>query len=82
MKIKNLLNDLRSRLGDEVFMLVVSSLVTKKNILDAADFILDILEDLTAKTKIKADDVAVRKVRDALNIPDNDEPKVIEKPVQ
>jgi|LGOV01.1.fsa_nt_gb hypothetical protein len=72
IKIKKILDWLKAVVGDKIVILLVDKLLTKDNIIKAVDSVLDALEDLTAKTGTKVDDAAVKAIRDALNIPDND----------
>ena len=73
--IKNIFEKLREMFGDQITALILSQLLTEDNIIKAVDYILDLAEELAEKTPTKIDDSALAKIRQALNIPDNDEPK-------
>ena len=73
--MKKALEWLKSVVGEKIVMLLISKLLTKDNIIKVADGILDVIENYTAGTDYKWDDKAVKAVRDALQIPDNDTPK-------
>jgi len=62
--------------GHQVVSLLINTLLTKENIIKALDYILDQMEEYAAGTDNKLDDAAVKVIRDALNIPDNDPPAI------
>lgn len=71
-KIKKFLDDLKGKIGEQLFALLLAQLLTKENIIKFIDLLLDQLEELAKKTDTKIDDEALKKIREALNIEDND----------
>ena len=76
MSIKGVLEWLKQTVGEQVAMLILSRILTKDNITKFLDDILDSAENWAEKTDTKLDDAILKKIREALQIPDNDEPKV------
>lgn len=70
--MKELLKKIRDFIGDKLLAVILSQLLTKENILKGIDAILDVAEELAVKTKTDIDDNALAKIREALNVPDND----------
>ena len=61
--------------GEKLLLWFVGEYLNKEAIIEAIDGGLDFLEDLAAKTETDIDDKALRLIREALDIPDNDEPE-------
>lgn len=71
-KIKGWLQGIIATLGEKVVAQLIEKHLTKENVINAIDAGLDVLENLAAKTSTKLDDKVLKKLRDGLNIPDND----------
>jgi len=74
LTFRSVFNGMRGFLGDQITAIILAKLLTKENIIKGVDYILDIGEELAKKTDTTIDDIALKKIREALNIPDNDEP--------
>lgn len=72
MSIKDVFAKLKSELGDKILALVIAKFLTKENIINILDAALDFLENQADKTEMDADNKALKALREALNIPDND----------
>ena len=70
--MKNILNWLKSVVGDRMVALIIARLLTKENILKGVDYVLDIGENYAAGTVADWDDSALKAIRDALNVPEFD----------
>ena len=68
-----MLNWLRNVLLVRIITSVIDEILTEENYHDVADSVLDMLENLAAKTTNKLDDKAVAKVRAILKIPEGDD---------
>jgi len=73
--MKAILKFLAKIIGEKPLISLMKEVITKEKIVKAADDILDFLEDAAETTKTEVDDAAIKIIRDALNIPDNDTPK-------
>ena len=73
-----LLNWLKALLGNQILEILIKKFVTVENVIKVKnivlDKVLDELEDYCAKNTISWDEVALKAVREALNVPDNDKP--------
>ncbi len=70
MDITKVLNGIKSTIGEKLLTILLAEVLTKDNILKAADWILDFLQDMATKTETTVDDTAIKKIRDTFNIPD------------
>lgn len=70
--MKAIFDWLKKLFGEQLLALILNHLLTQDNIIKFIDSILDLAEDLAKKTTTKIDDNALKKIREALNIPDND----------
>lgn len=68
-----MLNWLRNVLLVRLITTILDEIITTENYHDVADSVLDMLENLAAKTTNTLDDAAVAKVREILKIPDGDD---------
>lgn len=73
--MKSILNFLKNIIGEKILMLMLNTWLTEDNIKKGLDEALDFLENLAEKTKTKADDEALRRIRKILDIPEFDEKK-------
>ena len=74
LTFRSIFESIKGLLGEQVTALILSQLLTKENIIKGVDYILDFGEELAKKTDTTIDDTALKKIRETLNIPDNDEP--------
>jgi len=74
-KIKKILNGVVATIGEKLAVKLIAQYLTKENIESAIDAGLDMLEELSLKTESKIDDNILKKIREGLNIPDNDNDK-------
>lgn len=75
-KVSGFLSGMVLKLGEDVVMKLAREFLTEENIKGAIDAVLDKLEDLIEKSPTKVDDrlllPPIKKLREGLNIPDND----------
>jgi len=71
-KVKEFLKNIVKTIGEKLALELIKKSLTTDNIINVLDGGLDFLEDLAAKTDTKIDDEILKKIRDGLNIPDND----------
>lgn len=72
-KLKALLGRAESFLGTIILSQILERLLRREVLIDLADALLDYLEDLAARTETPIDDAIIRTIREALNIPDDDD---------
>lgn len=74
-----ILDWLKTMLGEQVVGYLLKKYVTVENVIKikniALDKVLDEIEDYCAKNSVSWDETALKAIREALNVPDNDEPK-------
>lgn len=74
--IKNILDWLKNTIGNQALGILISRFITAENVIKikniALDKILDEIEDYCAKNDVSWDESALKVIREALNIPDND----------
>lgn len=75
-KINGFLTGIIANLGEDVVIKLAKKYLTAENVKGALDSLIDKLEEIIAKSETSIDDKLVlpilKKVREALNIPDND----------
>ncbi len=72
--MKNVLNWIKSYIGEKLLAIILAQVLTPENIRKAAAEVLEILDDLAKKTETTFDDEAIKKIRETFNIPDLPEP--------